>query len=71
MPGDVVAVLGVGGLGHLAIQFADKFGYKVVAIGRHQPPREAPIAEREPLKTAIEAGAPRLRPQADLPVTYT
>jgi len=34
MPGDVVAVLGVGGLGHLGIQFANKFGYKVVAIGR-------------------------------------
>lgn len=34
MPGDLVAVLGVGGLGHLGIQFASKFGYKVVAIGR-------------------------------------
>jgi D-arabinose 1-dehydrogenase-like Zn-dependent alcohol dehydrogenase len=34
MPGDVVAVLGIGGLGHLGIQFANKFGYKVVAIGR-------------------------------------
>src|SRR6516165_7120077 len=34
MPGDLVAVLGVGGLGHLGIQFANKFGYKVVAIGR-------------------------------------
>jgi D-arabinose 1-dehydrogenase-like Zn-dependent alcohol dehydrogenase len=34
MPGDVVAVLGVGGLGHLGIQFANKFGYKVVAVGR-------------------------------------
>ncbi|MGC1417020.1 MAG: alcohol dehydrogenase [Candidatus Acidiferrum sp.] len=34
MPGDLVAVLGVGGLGHLGIQFAHKFGYKVVAIGR-------------------------------------
>jgi D-arabinose 1-dehydrogenase-like Zn-dependent alcohol dehydrogenase len=33
-PGDLVAVLGVGGLGHLAIQFANKFGYKVAAIGR-------------------------------------
>ena len=33
-PGDLVAVLGVGGLGHLAIQFAHKFGYKVAAIGR-------------------------------------
>src|SRR5262245_65583971 len=34
MPGDLVAVLGVGGLGHIGIQFANKFGYKVVAIGR-------------------------------------
>jgi D-arabinose 1-dehydrogenase-like Zn-dependent alcohol dehydrogenase len=33
-PGDLVAVLGVGGLGHLEIQFANKFGYKVAAIGR-------------------------------------
>jgi D-arabinose 1-dehydrogenase-like Zn-dependent alcohol dehydrogenase len=34
MPGDLVAVLGMGGLGHLGIQFANKFGYKVAAIGR-------------------------------------
>src|ERR1700685_3509387 len=34
LPGDVVAVLGIGGLGHLGIQFANKFGYKVAAIGR-------------------------------------
>jgi D-arabinose 1-dehydrogenase-like Zn-dependent alcohol dehydrogenase len=34
MPGDLVAVQGIGGLGHLGIQFADKFGYKVAAIGR-------------------------------------
>ena len=34
MPGDLVAVLGIGGLGHLAIQFANKFGYKVAAVGR-------------------------------------
>jgi D-arabinose 1-dehydrogenase-like Zn-dependent alcohol dehydrogenase len=34
MPGDLVAVLGVGGLGHLGIQFASKFGYKVAAVGR-------------------------------------
>jgi D-arabinose 1-dehydrogenase-like Zn-dependent alcohol dehydrogenase len=33
-PGDLVAVLGIGGLGHLGIQFANKFGYNVVAIGR-------------------------------------
>jgi D-arabinose 1-dehydrogenase-like Zn-dependent alcohol dehydrogenase len=34
MPGDLVAVLGMGGLGHLGIQFANKFGYKVAAIAR-------------------------------------
>ncbi len=34
VPGDLVAVQGIGGLGHLGIQFANKFGYKVVAIGR-------------------------------------
>jgi D-arabinose 1-dehydrogenase-like Zn-dependent alcohol dehydrogenase len=33
-PGDLVAIHGVGGLGHLGIQFAAKFGYQVVAIGR-------------------------------------
>src|SRR5205809_6119169 len=34
MPGDLVAVQGIGGLGHLGVQFARKFGYKVAAIGR-------------------------------------
>jgi len=34
LPGDLVAVVGIGGLGHLGIQFANKFGYKVAAIGR-------------------------------------
>ena len=33
-PGDLVAVQGIGGLGHLGVQFANKFGYNVVAIGR-------------------------------------
>ena len=33
-PGDLVAVQGVGGLGHLGIQFANKFGYRVAAVGR-------------------------------------
>ena len=32
--GDIVAVLGVGGLGHLAVQFAAKMGFKTVAIAR-------------------------------------
>jgi D-arabinose 1-dehydrogenase-like Zn-dependent alcohol dehydrogenase len=33
-PGDLVAVLGIGGLGHLGIQFAVKMGFKAVAIAR-------------------------------------
>jgi D-arabinose 1-dehydrogenase-like Zn-dependent alcohol dehydrogenase len=33
-PGDLVAIQGIGGLGHLGIQWAAKFGYDVVAIGR-------------------------------------
>ena len=33
-PGDLVAVLGIGGLGHLGIQFAAKMGFRTVAIAR-------------------------------------
>ena len=33
-PGDVVAVLGLGGLGHLAVQYAAKMGCRTVAIAR-------------------------------------
>jgi D-arabinose 1-dehydrogenase-like Zn-dependent alcohol dehydrogenase len=35
-PGDLVAIQGVGGLGHLGIQYASKFGYRVAAISRGQ-----------------------------------
>jgi NADPH:quinone reductase-like Zn-dependent oxidoreductase len=31
-PGETVAVLGLGGLGHLAIQYAARMGYRVVAL---------------------------------------
>lgn len=34
MPGSLVAVQGLGGLGHLAIQYANKFGFRVVALSR-------------------------------------
>jgi D-arabinose 1-dehydrogenase-like Zn-dependent alcohol dehydrogenase len=33
-PGDLVAVLGIGGLGHLGVQFAAKMGFRTVAIAR-------------------------------------
>jgi D-arabinose 1-dehydrogenase-like Zn-dependent alcohol dehydrogenase len=43
-PGDLVAVQGVGGLGHLGIQFASKFGYRVAAVGRG--PENAALAKK-------------------------
>ncbi len=43
-PGDLVAVQGIGGLGHLGIQFANKFGYRVAAVGRG--PENAALAKK-------------------------
>jgi alcohol dehydrogenase len=34
--GDLVAVLGIGGLGHMALQYARKMGFRVAAVGRGQ-----------------------------------
>lgn len=34
LPGDIVAIQAIGGLGHLGVQFANKFGYHTVAISR-------------------------------------
>jgi D-arabinose 1-dehydrogenase-like Zn-dependent alcohol dehydrogenase len=45
--GEMVAVLGVGGLGHLAIQFASKLGFKTVAIARGK--------DKEPLARKLGA----------------
>src|SRR5262245_50295309 len=44
VPSDLVAVQGIGGLGHLGIQFAEKFGYRVAAIGRG--PENAALAKK-------------------------
>jgi len=44
LPGDLVAVQGIGGLGHLGVQFAHKFGYQVAAIGRG--PENAALAKK-------------------------
>ena len=43
-PGQLVAVLGIGGLGHLGVQFAAKMGYKTVAIARGAD--KAPLAKK-------------------------
>jgi len=46
-PGDVVAILGIGGLGHLGVQFAVKMGFKTVAIARGK--------DKEPLARQLGA----------------
>ena len=55
MPGDLVAVQGIGGLGHLGIQFASKFGYKVAAIGRG--PENAALAKKLGASVYIDSKA--------------
>ena len=42
--GDTVAILGIGGLGHLAIQYAAKAGYRTIAIARGQD--KGPLAKQ-------------------------
>jgi D-arabinose 1-dehydrogenase-like Zn-dependent alcohol dehydrogenase len=46
-PGDVVAVLGLGGLGHLGVQYAVKMGFKTVGIARGR--------DKEPLARKLGA----------------
>jgi D-arabinose 1-dehydrogenase-like Zn-dependent alcohol dehydrogenase len=38
--GDVVAILGIGGLGHLGVQFAAKMGFRTIAIARGKDEEE-------------------------------
>src|SRR5579859_7342588 len=46
-PGDLVAVLGIGGLGHLGVQYAAKMGFRTVGIARGQ--------DKEPLARQLGA----------------
>lgn len=55
LPGDLVAVQGIGGLGHLGVQFASKFGYKVAAIGRG--PENAALATKLGATVYIDSAA--------------
>jgi len=43
-PGDVVAVQGIGGLGHLGVQYARKMGFETVAVGRGKD--KEPLAKK-------------------------
>src|SRR6202171_3339932 len=55
MPGDLVAVLGIGGLGHLGVQFANKFGYRVAAISRGK--ESEPLAKKLGASIYIDSSA--------------
>src|SRR6266481_516378 len=54
-PCDLVAIQGIGGLGHLGIQFAAKFGFDVVALGRRQAKQA--LALKLGARRYIDAGA--------------
>ena len=54
-PGDLVAIQGIGGLGHLGVQFASKFGFETVAIGRG--PDKQHLALKLGARTYLDAGA--------------
>jgi len=51
-PGDLVAIQGIGGLGHLGVQFASKFGFDTVAIGRGEDKQE--LARKLGARTYID-----------------
>jgi D-arabinose 1-dehydrogenase-like Zn-dependent alcohol dehydrogenase len=53
--GDLVAVLGVGGLGHLGVQFASKLGFDTVAIARGR--EKEPLARRLGARHYIDSTA--------------
>ena len=55
LPGDLIAVQGIGGLGHLGIQFGNKFGYRVAAIGRG--PENASLAKKLGASVYIDSQA--------------
>jgi len=55
LPGDLVGVQGIGGLGHLGVQYAHRFGYKVAAIGRG--PENAALAQKLGASVYIDSNA--------------
>ncbi len=69
-PGDTVAVVGVGGLGHLGVQYAHAAGFETVAISRSPEKRELALdlgadhfvnaTERDPAEALQELGGARV-----------
>src|SRR5881628_64896 len=60
-PGEVVAVLGLGGLGHLGVQYAAKMGFNVVGIARGK--------DKEPLARQLGAASGSLSLPRAMPTT--
>jgi alcohol dehydrogenase len=61
--GDLVAILGVGGLGHMALQYARKMGFRVAAVGRDTDIAEDALrlGAHAYIDTNAEDGAARLK----------
>jgi D-arabinose 1-dehydrogenase-like Zn-dependent alcohol dehydrogenase len=53
--GDVVAILGIGGLGHMGVQFAAKMGFKTIAIARGAD--KGPLAKKLGAHVYIDSAA--------------
>ena len=60
-PPDLVAVLGIGGLGHLGVQFASRMGYRTVAIARGRDKEE--LARKLGAHDYIDSQATTPRPR--------
>ncbi|KAM0202100.1 hypothetical protein ACHAQI_010959 [Fusarium lateritium] len=70
MPGETVAIQGIGGLGHLAIQYARKMGYRVVAISSGSSKRELATqlgsheyidaSQQDPVEALVELGGAKM-----------
>jgi D-arabinose 1-dehydrogenase-like Zn-dependent alcohol dehydrogenase len=70
MPGETVAIQGIGGLGHLAIQYARKMGYRVVAISSGDSKRKLAIelgsheyidaSQQDPVEALLELGGAKM-----------
>jgi propanol-preferring alcohol dehydrogenase len=69
-PGDLVVVLGIGGLGHLAIQFANRMGFRVVAVSTKDDKKEMALklgahhfinsSKEDPVNAVINLGRAQL-----------
>lgn len=70
MPGETVAIQGIGGLGHLAIQYARQMGYRVVAISSGDSKRELALrlgsheyidaSQQDPVEALLELGGAKM-----------